>query len=96
MFVFDPLLLIGVSGQLKSNNSQLMEEAAQALQNFAQQCSDPAAVEDVISHLFQILSGTDRLLDGRTDEAAQLLRHHPDHLHLTQGQRGSSPSSPRR
>lgn len=56
--------MLCVSGQLKSNNSQLMEEAAQALQNFAQQCSDPSAVQDVVQHLFKILSGTGRLLEA--------------------------------
>lgn len=46
-----------VSGQLKANNAQLMEEAVQAMQNLAQQCSDPTAVEDIVSHLFKILGG---------------------------------------
>lgn len=46
-----------VSGQLKANNPQLMEAAVQAMQNLAQQCSDPSAVNDVVSHLFKILGG---------------------------------------
>lgn len=44
-------------GQLKANNAQLMEEAVQAMQNLAQQCSDPTAVQDVVTHLFKILGG---------------------------------------
>lgn len=46
-----------VSGQLKANNAQLMEEAVQAMQNLAQQCSDPSAVQDIVTHLFKILGG---------------------------------------
>lgn len=46
-----------VSGQLKANNAQLMEEAVQAMQNLAQQCSDPTAVQDIVTHLFKILGG---------------------------------------
>lgn len=46
-----------VSGQLKANNTQLTEAAVQAMQNLAQQCSDPSAVKDVVSHLFKILGG---------------------------------------
>lgn len=46
-----------VSGQLKANNMQLAEAAVQAMQNLAQQCSDPSAVNDVVSHLFKILGG---------------------------------------
>lgn len=46
-----------VLGQLKANNAQLMEEAVQAMQNLAQQCSDPTAVQDVVTHLFKILGG---------------------------------------
>ncbi len=46
-----------VLGQLKANNTQLMEEAVQAMQNLAQQCSDHAAVQDVVTHLFKILGG---------------------------------------
>lgn len=34
-----------------------MEEAVRAMQNLAQQCSDPSAVKDVVSHLFKILAG---------------------------------------
>lgn len=46
-----------VSGQLKANNAQLMEEAVQAMQNLAHQCSDPTAVQDIVTHLFKILGG---------------------------------------
>ncbi len=46
-----------VSGQLKANNAQLMEEAVQAMQNLARQCSDPSAVQDIVTHLFKILGG---------------------------------------
>jgi len=49
--------MVRVSGQLKGNNAQLMEEAIQAMQNLAQQCSDPSAVQDIVTHLFQILGG---------------------------------------
>lgn len=48
---------VRVSGQLKANNAQLMQEAVQAMQNLAQQCSDPTAVQDVVTHLFKILGG---------------------------------------
>lgn len=49
--------MVFVSGQLKANNAQLMEEAVQAMQNLVQQCSDPSAVHDIVSHLFKILAG---------------------------------------
>lgn len=49
----------GISSQLKANNPQLMEQAVQAMQNLAQQCSDPSAVEDVVKHLFNILGGSE-------------------------------------
>lgn len=49
--------MVFVSGQLKANNAQLMEEAVQAMQNLVQQCSDPSAVQDIVSHLFKILAG---------------------------------------
>ncbi|MBN3289218.1 GCN1 kinase, partial [Polypterus senegalus] len=49
----------GLAGQLKANNSQLVEEAVQALKNLAQQCSDPVAVESVVRHLFAILGGSE-------------------------------------
>ncbi|XP_024130877.1 eIF-2-alpha kinase activator GCN1 [Oryzias melastigma] len=48
-----------ISSQLKANNAQLMEEAVQAMQNLAQQCSDPTAVQDVVTHLFKILGGSE-------------------------------------
>lgn len=50
-------LAVFVSGQLKANNAQLMEDAVQAMQNVVQQCSDPSAVQDIVKHLFSILGG---------------------------------------
>uniref|UniRef100_A0A8C8HMZ4 TOG domain-containing protein n=1 Tax=Oncorhynchus tshawytscha TaxID=74940 RepID=A0A8C8HMZ4_ONCTS len=47
----------GIASQLKANNPQLMEQAVQAMQNLAKQCSDPSAVQDVVTHLFSILGG---------------------------------------
>lgn len=49
--------MVCVIGQLKANNAQLMEEAVQAMQNLAQQFSDPSAVQDIVTHLFKILGG---------------------------------------
>lgn len=49
--------MVFILGQLKANNAQLMEEAVQAMQNLAQQCSDASAVQDVVTHLFKILGG---------------------------------------
>ncbi|XP_018587208.2 LOW QUALITY PROTEIN: eIF-2-alpha kinase activator GCN1 [Scleropages formosus] len=49
----------GLASQLKANNPQLMEQAVQALQHLAQQCSDPTAVQDIITHLFNILGGSE-------------------------------------
>ncbi|XP_068094819.1 stalled ribosome sensor GCN1 [Hyperolius riggenbachi] len=57
----------GLSGQLKSNNSQLMDGAVVALQNLAHQCSDPAAVEALGRHLFAILGGS----EGKLTAVAQ-------------------------
>ncbi|CAL8247414.1 unnamed protein product [Merluccius merluccius] len=48
-----------VASQLKANNPQLMEEAVQAMQNLAQQCSDPTSIQDVVTHLFKILGGAE-------------------------------------
>uniref|UniRef100_A0A1A7WWE1 GCN1 general control of amino-acid synthesis 1-like 1 n=1 Tax=Iconisemion striatum TaxID=60296 RepID=A0A1A7WWE1_9TELE len=48
-----------IASQLKANNAQLMEEAVQAMQNLAKQCSDPSAVQDIVTHLFKILSGSE-------------------------------------
>lgn len=59
-------VLVCVSGQLKANNAQLMEEAVQAMQNLAQQCSDPTAVQDIVTHLFKILGG--ELTDASLNE----------------------------
>uniref|UniRef100_A0A8C8M5D5 TOG domain-containing protein n=1 Tax=Oncorhynchus tshawytscha TaxID=74940 RepID=A0A8C8M5D5_ONCTS len=49
----------GIASQLKANNPQLMEQAVQAMQNLAKQCSDPSAVQDVVTHLFSILGGSE-------------------------------------
>uniref|UniRef100_A0A8D3C7P7 GCN1 activator of EIF2AK4 n=1 Tax=Scophthalmus maximus TaxID=52904 RepID=A0A8D3C7P7_SCOMX len=46
-----------IASQLKANNAQLMDEAVQAMQNLAQQCSDPTAVQGIVTHLFKILGG---------------------------------------
>ncbi|XP_073321707.1 stalled ribosome sensor GCN1 [Pagrus major] len=48
-----------IASQLKANNAQLMEEAVQAMQNLAQQFSDPSAVQDIVTHLFKILGGSE-------------------------------------
>uniref|UniRef100_A0A668A0L7 GCN1 activator of EIF2AK4 n=1 Tax=Myripristis murdjan TaxID=586833 RepID=A0A668A0L7_9TELE len=48
-----------IASQLKANNPQLMEEAVQAMQNLSQQCSDPTAVQDTVTHLFKILGGSE-------------------------------------
>ncbi|KAJ4944183.1 hypothetical protein JOQ06_012728, partial [Pogonophryne albipinna] len=48
-----------IASQLKANNVQLAEEAVQAMQNLAKQCSDPSAVQDIVTHLFQILGGSE-------------------------------------
>lgn len=55
--VFSLLKYFCVTGQLKANNAQLMEEAVQAMQNLVRQCSDPTAVQDIVTHLFKILGG---------------------------------------
>lgn len=52
-----PFLFVCFEGQLKANNAQLMDEAIQALQNLARQCSDTNAVQDIVTHLFKILGG---------------------------------------
>ncbi|XP_015280782.1 PREDICTED: translational activator GCN1 [Gekko japonicus] len=49
----------GLASQLKSNSSQLMDEAIVALKNLARQCSDPATVESLGRHLFAILGGAE-------------------------------------
>ncbi|KAM8961528.1 stalled ribosome sensor GCN1 isoform 1-T1 [Pelodytes ibericus] len=57
----------GLAGQLKSNNSNLMDGAVIALQNLAHQCSDPTAVEALGRHLFAILGGS----EGKLTAVAQ-------------------------
>uniref|UniRef100_A0A3P8W649 GCN1 activator of EIF2AK4 n=1 Tax=Cynoglossus semilaevis TaxID=244447 RepID=A0A3P8W649_CYNSE len=48
-----------IASQLKANNTQLMEEAGQAMQNLAQQCSDSTAIKDIVTHLIKILGGSE-------------------------------------
>ncbi|XP_035021502.1 eIF-2-alpha kinase activator GCN1 [Hippoglossus stenolepis] len=48
-----------IASQLKANNAQLMEEAVQAMHNLAKQCSDPTAVQEIVTHLFKILGGSE-------------------------------------
>uniref|UniRef100_A0A4W3H8T3 GCN1 activator of EIF2AK4 n=1 Tax=Callorhinchus milii TaxID=7868 RepID=A0A4W3H8T3_CALMI len=57
----------GLASQLKSNNTQLMDEAALAVRNLTHQCSDPAAVESLVRHLFAVLGGS----EGKLTTAAQ-------------------------
>lgn len=49
----------GLASQLKASNMELMEHAVQAMQNLAQQCSDPTAIQDLVTHLFGILGGSE-------------------------------------
>nr|XP_023696536.1 eIF-2-alpha kinase activator GCN1 [Paramormyrops kingsleyae] len=49
----------GLASHLKANNTQLTEEAVVALQHLAEQCSDPGAVQEVVTHLFNILGGSE-------------------------------------
>ncbi|KAL7828514.1 hypothetical protein SRHO_G00321480 [Serrasalmus rhombeus] len=57
----------GLASQLKASNTELMEQAVQALRNLSQQCSDPNAVQDLITHLFGILGGS----EGKLTAVAQ-------------------------
>nr|XP_033809981.1 eIF-2-alpha kinase activator GCN1 isoform X2 [Geotrypetes seraphini] len=57
----------GLANQLKSNNTQLMDEAVVALHNLAQQCSDPSAIESLGRHLVSILGGS----EGKLTAVAQ-------------------------
>ncbi|XP_077317570.1 stalled ribosome sensor GCN1 [Lithobates pipiens] len=71
----------GLAGQLKSNNSQLMDGAVVALQNLARQCSDPTAVEALAKHLFAILGGSEGKLTAVAQKISVLsgigsLSHH--------------------
>ncbi|KAI4899225.1 hypothetical protein NFI96_030703, partial [Prochilodus magdalenae] len=49
----------GLASQLKASNPELMEQAVQAVQNLSHQCSDPSAVQDLVTHLFGILGGSE-------------------------------------
>ncbi|XP_077457109.1 stalled ribosome sensor GCN1 [Stigmatopora argus] len=61
-----------IASQLKANNGQLTEEAVQALQNLARQCSDPSAVQDIVTHLFKILGGSEGKLTVVTQKMSVL------------------------
>ncbi|TTP43320.1 eIF-2-alpha kinase activator GCN1 [Bagarius yarrelli] len=56
-----------LASQLKTSNLELMTHAAQAMQNLAQQCSDPNAIQDLVTHLFSILAGS----EGKLTAVAQ-------------------------
>ncbi|XP_069038064.1 stalled ribosome sensor GCN1 [Lepisosteus oculatus] len=49
----------GLASQLKANNPALMGQAVVALRNLAHQCSDPSAVQDLLTQLFSILGGSE-------------------------------------
>ncbi|XP_067861626.1 stalled ribosome sensor GCN1 [Heptranchias perlo] len=57
----------GLASQLKSNNAQMMDEAVMALCNLTHQCSDSAAAESLVRHLFAILGGS----EGKLTAVAQ-------------------------
>ncbi|KAG9269979.1 eIF-2-alpha kinase activator GCN1 [Astyanax mexicanus] len=57
----------GLASQLKASNTELMDQAVQALQNLSQQCSDPTAVQNLVTHLFGILGGS----EGKLTTVAQ-------------------------
>ncbi|XP_072770375.1 stalled ribosome sensor GCN1-like [Nerophis lumbriciformis] len=61
-----------IASQLKANNAQLMEDAIQALKNLAQQCSDASAVQDIVTHLFKILGGSEGKLTVVTQKMSVL------------------------
>lgn len=62
-FIFECVCVF--SGQLKASNVELMEHAVQAMQNLAQQCSDPTAIQDLVTHLFGILGGEKSLKNSK-------------------------------
>ncbi|KAM4708063.1 stalled ribosome sensor GCN1 [Discoglossus pictus] len=71
----------GLAGQLKSNNSNLMDGAVVALQNLAHQCSDATAVEALGKQLFAILGGSEGKLTAVAQKMSVLsgigsLSHH--------------------
>ncbi|CAH2295310.1 eIF-2-alpha kinase activator GCN1 [Pelobates cultripes] len=71
----------GLAGQLKSNNSNLMDGAVVALQNLAHQCSDSTAVEALGKHLLAILGGSEGKLTAVAQKMSVLsgigsLSHH--------------------
>ncbi|XP_051924087.1 eIF-2-alpha kinase activator GCN1 [Hippocampus zosterae] len=61
-----------IASQLKANNAKLMDEAIQALQNLARQCSDTNAVQDIVTHLFKILGGSEGKLTVVTQKMSVL------------------------
>ena len=44
-------------GQLHAKDESIREEAALCVKNLSKQCSDSAALEDIIEHLFAVLNG---------------------------------------
>eukprot|EP00064_Thunnus_orientalis_P015204 superscaffoldBa00002775_g15254 len=70
-----------IASQLKANNTQLMEEAVQAMQNLAQQCSDPTAVQDIVTHLFKILGGSEGKLTVVAQKMSVLSVHEGTLVH---------------
>uniref|UniRef100_A0A8C5P6E8 GCN1 activator of EIF2AK4 n=1 Tax=Leptobrachium leishanense TaxID=445787 RepID=A0A8C5P6E8_9ANUR len=78
---YAPDLGKSLAGQLKSNNSSLMDGAVAALQNLAHQCSDPNAVDALGRHLFAILGGSEGKLTAVAQKMSVLsgigsLSHH--------------------
>lgn len=73
-----------------------MEEAVQAMQNLAQQCSDFSAMQDIVTHLFKILGGQIKS-NSHIDWLTELRFCVPDVWCLSlQGLRESSQLLPRR
>ncbi|XP_053558036.1 eIF-2-alpha kinase activator GCN1 [Bombina bombina] len=71
----------GLAGQLKSNNTSLMDGAVVALQNLSHQCSESGAVEALGQHLFAILGGSEGKLSAVAQKMSVLsgigsLSHH--------------------
>ncbi|MEQ2211469.1 hypothetical protein XENOCAPTIV_002458, partial [Xenoophorus captivus] len=65
----------------KANNAQLMEEAVKAMQNLAQQCSDATAVQDIVTHLFKILGGSEGKLTIVAQKTSVLSVHEGTLVH---------------
>ncbi|KAJ6659087.1 hypothetical protein lerEdw1_019390 [Lerista edwardsae] len=71
----------GLASQLKSNSSQLMDEAVVALKNLARQCSDPSTVESLAKHLFAILGGAEGKLTVVAQKISVLSVHEGTLVH---------------